>query len=172
MLESFTQHGHLFGIQPLECLSNDSYWRVSFIPDDVEINDISSWKLVAKGFANHHAKSYEFSHFVVDAKPTALLSHGNEVSRMWHERFGNLNFKYFAATTKKLHGWRPPGHQGNHWNLQGLCCWKAPWPQVRSREGKLSYMHLGADTLWYQRSHAYHIHEWIKVSSYLYWWFF
>ena len=30
-------------------------------------------KLVAKGLVNHHAKAYEFSHFVVDANPTALL---------------------------------------------------------------------------------------------------
>ena len=74
--------------------------------------------------------------------------------------------------TEKLHGWRPPGHQGNHWDLQGLCCWKAPWAQVRSREGKMSYMHLGDDTFWYQKSHAYHIHEWIKVSSNFYGWFF
>ena len=59
--------------------------RVSFIPNDVEI---ASGKLIAKGLANHHAKSYEFSHFVVDAKPTALLTHGNEFSRLWHERFG------------------------------------------------------------------------------------
>ena len=54
--------------------------RVSFILDDVEITELASEKLVAKGFANHHAKAYEFSHFVVDANPTALLTHGNKVS--------------------------------------------------------------------------------------------
>ena len=69
--------------------------RVYFSPNDVEITEIASEKLIAKGLANHHAKAYEFSHFVVDAKPTALLTHGNEVSRLWHERFGHLNFKYF-----------------------------------------------------------------------------
>ena len=62
--------------------------RVSFIPNDVEITELASGKLVAKGFANHHAKAYEFSHFLADAKTTALLTHGNEVSRIWHERFG------------------------------------------------------------------------------------
>ena len=66
--------------------------RVSFIPDDVEIIELASKRLVEKGLANHHAKAYEFSHFVVDAKPTALLTHGNEVSVMWHEIFGHLNF--------------------------------------------------------------------------------
>ena len=56
--------------------------RVSFSLDDVQITEHASEKIVAKGSANHHAKSYEFSHFVEDAKPTALLTHGNEVSRL------------------------------------------------------------------------------------------
>ena len=43
--------------------------RVSFIPNDFEIMELSSRKLIAKCLANHHAKSYEFSHFVADAKP-------------------------------------------------------------------------------------------------------
>ena len=68
--------------------------RVYFIPNDVEITEIVFGKLIAKGLANHHSKSYEFSHFVADAKPTALLAHGNEVSILWHERFYHINFKY------------------------------------------------------------------------------
>ena len=68
--------------------------RVSFIPTDVDIMELASGKLIAKGLANHHARAYEFSHFVPDAKPTALLNHGNEVSSLWHERFFHLNFKY------------------------------------------------------------------------------
>ena len=32
--------------------------RVSFIPNDVEITELASGKLVAKGLANHHAKAY------------------------------------------------------------------------------------------------------------------
>ena len=68
--------------------------RVSVSMDDVEIMKLASGKLVAKGLANHHAKAYEFSHFVADSKPTALLTHGNEVSRLWNDSFGHLNFKY------------------------------------------------------------------------------
>ena len=56
--------------------------RVSFSPNDVDIMELASRKLIAKGLANHHAKSYEFSHFVADANPTAMLTHGNEVSRL------------------------------------------------------------------------------------------
>ena len=68
--------------------------RATFIPNDVEITEISSRKLVVTGLENHHAKAYEFSHFVADAKATALLTHGNEVSRLWHERFDHLKFNY------------------------------------------------------------------------------
>ena len=68
--------------------------RVYFSSNDVEIMELASGKLITKGLANHHAKAYEFSHFVADAKPTALLTHGNEVSRMWHERFFHVNFKH------------------------------------------------------------------------------
>ena len=68
--------------------------RVYFSPNDVDIIELASGKLIAKGLAKHHAKYYEIYHFVVDAKPTALLTHGNEVSRLWNERFSHLNFKY------------------------------------------------------------------------------
>ena len=68
--------------------------RVPFSLDDLDIIELASRKLVAKGLANHHAKSYEFSHFMADANPTTLLTHGNEVSSIWHERFYHLKFKY------------------------------------------------------------------------------
>ena len=75
--------------------------RVSFSPNYVEITKLASRKLIAKGLVNHHAKAYEFSHFVADAKPTALLTHGNEVSRILNEGFGHLNFKYLQQLQKK-----------------------------------------------------------------------
>ena len=56
--------------------------RVSFSPNGVDIMEFASWKLIAKGLANHHAKAYEFSHFVADANPTTVLTHGNEVSKL------------------------------------------------------------------------------------------
>ena len=55
---------------------------------------------MVKGSANHHAKGYEFCHFVADANPTALLNHGNEVSKLWHDRFVHLNFKYLQQLQK------------------------------------------------------------------------
>ena len=35
-----------------------------------------------------------FSHFVLDPPLTIFLTHSNDVSRLWHERFGHLNFHY------------------------------------------------------------------------------
>ena len=86
-------------IFPMFCMYHLLH-QTSFSPDDVDITELASGKLVEKGLANHHAKAYEFSHFVADAKPTTLLTHGNEVSILWHERFGHLNFEYLQQLQK------------------------------------------------------------------------
>ena len=54
--------------------------RVVFIPNEVDISKIVSRKVIATGIANHFAKSYELSKFVPNSKPSALLTHGNEVN--------------------------------------------------------------------------------------------
>ena len=41
-----------------------------------------------------------FPSFFQDANPTILLTHGNEVKRIWHERLGHLNFKYLYQIQK------------------------------------------------------------------------
>ena len=38
--------------------------QVIFGPDSVEITDISTGNIIAKGVANHASKAYEFSHFM------------------------------------------------------------------------------------------------------------
>ena len=63
------EHGYFSNVLYVPCLASNllSVYqmthmgvpkRVSFIPDDVEITEIASRKLVAKGLANHHAKAY------------------------------------------------------------------------------------------------------------------
>ena len=66
-----------------------------FILNEVEILEIASRKLIVVGISNHAAKINDFSKFVLDSKPSSLMTHGNEVSRLWHEIFGHLNYKYF-----------------------------------------------------------------------------
>ena len=40
-----------------------------FGPDSVEITDISTRSIIAKGTANHASKAYEFSHFMPPSEP-------------------------------------------------------------------------------------------------------
>ena len=47
-----------------------------------------------KGIANHSTMTYELSHFLHVSPPTTLLTHANNTSKIRHERFGHLNFKY------------------------------------------------------------------------------
>ena len=75
--------------------------KVIFSPDEVEITDISSGKVIAKGVANHTSKVYMFSHFLPYSNPSALLIHANEASKLWHEIFGHLNDKYLSNLSEK-----------------------------------------------------------------------
>ena len=59
--------------------------RVLFSPNDVYIYEITLGKLIVVGKANHTTKTYEFSNFVPDSKPSTLLTHGNEVIWMWND---------------------------------------------------------------------------------------
>ena len=42
---------------------------MTFGPDSVEITDISTGNIIAKGAANHASKAYEFSHFMPFPEP-------------------------------------------------------------------------------------------------------
>ena len=70
--------------------------KVIFSPDEVEIIEISSGKVIAKGVANHTSKVYMFSHFLPYSNPSTLLIHAKDTSKPWHEIFGHLNYKYLS----------------------------------------------------------------------------
>ena len=75
--------------------------KVIFSPDDVEITEILSGKVIAKGVVDHTSKVYMFSHFLPYSNPSAFLIHANEASKLWHERFGHLNYKYIFYLSEK-----------------------------------------------------------------------
>ena len=75
--------------------------KVIFSLDEVEITDISTGRVIAKGVANHAQKVYMFSHFLPYSNPSALLIHANEASKIWHEIFGHLNYKYLYDISEK-----------------------------------------------------------------------
>ena len=75
--------------------------KVIFSPDDVEITEISTGRVIAKGVANHPQKVYMFSHFLPYSNPSTLLIHANEASNLWHEIFGHINYKYLSDLSEK-----------------------------------------------------------------------
>ena len=69
--------------------------------DDVEIMEISNGKFIAKGVVDHTSKVYMFSHFLPYSNPSTLLIHANETSKIWHEIFGYLKYKYLFYLSEK-----------------------------------------------------------------------
>ena len=66
--------------------------RFEFTPHAVNIFDIQSKSKFSTGEVNHRSKLYTFSEFI-EPDSALLLTHADD-SRLWHERFGPLNFRY------------------------------------------------------------------------------
>jgi hypothetical protein len=64
-----------------------------FTPNPVDIYDMKTNSRVATGEVNHQSMIYTFFEFI-EPDFTLLLTHVDERSRIWHERFGHLNFRY------------------------------------------------------------------------------
>ena len=71
--------------------------RPTFTPNMVEIAEISLEQVVAIGYADHHESMYKFSKFLPTSSDQALQSHANQVSKLWHERFGHMNYRYLQT---------------------------------------------------------------------------
>jgi hypothetical protein len=56
---------------------------------------------VAVGVADHQSRLYVFSHFIPKYPSVVLLTHVNEVNRLWHEIFGHLNYCYLQQLSKQ-----------------------------------------------------------------------
>ena len=68
--------------------------RVTFTPDMVEIAKISSNQVIAIGYVDNHERMYKVSNFLPTSNDQYILSHANDISNIWHERFGHMNYKY------------------------------------------------------------------------------
>ena len=68
--------------------------KVEFTPDSVSIYDMQTNLKIASGKVNDQSHLYTFSNCVPQLDSILLLTHANEESRIWHERFGHLNFRY------------------------------------------------------------------------------
>jgi hypothetical protein len=74
--------------------------KVEFIPDSVIIFDSLDGSKIVVGEVNHHSRLYAFSHFTHKSDYVSILTHANEESKLWHEMFGHLNFKYLYQLSK------------------------------------------------------------------------
>ncbi|KAH9291033.1 hypothetical protein KI387_044162 [Taxus chinensis] len=75
--------------------------RVEFTPDSVSIYDMQDNSKIVVGKVNHQSHLYTFSNFVSKSDSTLLLTHENDESIIWHERFGHLNFRYMQQLSKQ-----------------------------------------------------------------------
>jgi hypothetical protein len=75
--------------------------QVEFTPDLVVISEMLDGSKVVVGEVDHHSRLYTFSHFVPKSDFVMLLTHVNEESRLWHGRFGHLNFRYLQQLNKQ-----------------------------------------------------------------------
>jgi hypothetical protein len=70
-----------------------------FTPNSMDIYDMQTNSRVVTGEVNHQSGLYTFSEFI-EPDSALLLTHDDESSRIWHERFGRLNFIYMQQLRK------------------------------------------------------------------------
>jgi hypothetical protein len=70
-----------------------------FTPNFVDIYDMQTNSRVATGEVNHQSRLYTFSESI-EPNSALLLTHADESSSIWPERFGHLNFRYIQHFSK------------------------------------------------------------------------
>jgi hypothetical protein len=78
----------------------DTRKRVKLTPNVVDIYDMQTNYMASTSEVNHQYKLYTFSKFI-EPDSALLLTHVDENNRIWHIRFGNLNFRYLKQLRKK-----------------------------------------------------------------------
>jgi hypothetical protein len=104
-----------------------------FTPNVVDIYDMQTNSRVATSEVNYQSRLYTFSEFI-EPDYALLLTHVDESSRIWHERFGHLNFRYMQHLSKKI---LVDGLLDIHFS-KGVCegCVLGKHPQEKFDEGK------------------------------------
>jgi hypothetical protein len=104
-----------------------------FTPNSMDIYNMQTNSRVDTGEVNHQSRLYTFSEFI-EPDSTLLLTHADESSRIWHERFGHLNFRYMKQISKKI---LVDGLLDIHFS-KGVCegCVLKKYPQEKFKKGK------------------------------------
>jgi hypothetical protein len=74
--------------------------KVEFTSDSVFVLDMHDNSIIAIGEVDHKSRLYKFTNFV-DHNSSLLPTHVDDNSRVWHERFGHLNFRYMQRLAKQ-----------------------------------------------------------------------
>eukprot|EP00253_Pinus_taeda_P026485 PITA_26485 len=75
---------------------------VEFSPHDVVIKDLRDLKqILATGIADDSTRLYKFHNFGSSNLPSVFVAHNDEVSKLWHERFGHLNYRSLQHLCKE-----------------------------------------------------------------------
>jgi hypothetical protein len=76
---------------------------VEFSPNDVIIRELQNPDIVvASGKVDHSSRMYKFASFE-SSLGSSFIAHADALSKLWHERFGHLNYRYLQQlSTQKL----------------------------------------------------------------------
>ena len=75
---------------------------VLFTPHQVVIQDLKdSQHIVATRSVDDITRLYKFDSFGSSSLPLVFVSHSDDVSRLWHKRFGHLNFRSLQNLCKE-----------------------------------------------------------------------
>jgi hypothetical protein len=72
-----------------------------FTPNSVDIYDMQTNSRASTSEVNHHSRLHTFSEFI-EPDFALLFTHVDESSKIWHERFGHLNFRYTQHLSKHI----------------------------------------------------------------------
>jgi hypothetical protein len=67
---------------------------VDFSPHQVVIKDLKYPKnVLTTGIADDSTRLYEFDNFGSSSFPSVFVAHSDDLRKIWHERFGHLNYR-------------------------------------------------------------------------------
>ena len=74
---------------------------VTFTPREVVIKDFKDpQKVFAIGIVDDITKLYKFKKFGSSPFPLVFVAHSDNLSKIWHERFGHLNYRSLQQICK------------------------------------------------------------------------
>jgi hypothetical protein len=84
-----------------QMMNSDTEKKFIFTQNFVGIYNMKTNSMFATSEVKHQSRLYTFSKFI-EPDSALLLTHVDESSRIWNERFGHLNFRYMQRLRNKI----------------------------------------------------------------------